>query len=115
MPHGMDQLFQRSDMEMDSYWNGSLAWSLFGTPQGQALYEERCREVFTNVFKLERMTNLIAQAAEALRAVDPVLATRAGDLTDRIERRHRNLRRDPLLKPPPPATTNAAPAEAGKP
>jgi hypothetical protein len=110
----MDQLFQRSDMEMDSYWNGSLAWSLFSTPQGQALYEERCRQVFTNVFKLERMTNLIAQAAEVLRDVDPVLATRAGDLTDRIARRHRNLRRDPLLAPPA-ATTNAAPAKAGKP
>jgi len=110
MPHGMDQLFQRPEMEMDSYWNGSLAWSLFDTPQGRTLYEERCQQVFTNVFKLERITNLIAQATEVLKTVDPVIVPRARDLTDRIERRHRNLRRDPMLKPPPEAATNSVPA-----
>ena len=115
LPHGMDQLFQRTDMEMDPYWNGALAWSLFDTPQGQKLYEERCRQVFTNVFKLERMTNLIAQATEVLKKVDPVIATRASDLTDRVERRYRHVRKDPFLRPPAPPATNAAPAQATKP
>lgn len=111
IPHGMDQLFQRSDMEMDSYWNGSLAWSLFDTPQGRKLYEERCQQVFTNVFKLDHITNMIAQATVVLKEADPLVARYAKDLTDRIERRHRNLRRDPMLKPPTPATTNTVPAK----
>ncbi len=115
MPHGMDQLFQRSNMEMDAGWNGVLAWSLFDTPQGQKLYEERCRQVFTNVFKLERITNLIAQATEVLATADPGIVSRAADLTDRVQRRYRNLRRDPLLKPPPPVATNAVPAQAPNP
>ena len=111
MPHGMDQLFQRPEMEMDSYWNGALAWALFDTPQGRKLYEERCQQMFTNVFRLERITNMISQATDVLRAVDPVIVPRAKDLTDRVERRHRNLRRDPMLKPPAPAATNSPPAK----
>jgi spore coat protein CotH len=101
MPHGMDQLFQRSDYELDASWTGSVAWSLFGTPEGQKLYEERCRQVFTNVFKLERMTNTIAQSTEVLRKVEPDIANSASDLNDRVERRYRSVRRDQLLKLPP--------------
>jgi spore coat protein H len=107
MPHGMDQLFQHSDMEMDASWTGSVAWSLFGTPEGQKLYEERCRQVFTNVFKLERMTNIIAQLTEVLRKAEPNITYSASDLKDRVERRYRNLRRDQFLKSPPAAAQEA--------
>ncbi len=105
MPHGMDQLFQRSDMEMDASWTGSMAWSIFGTPEGQKLYEDRCRQVFTNVFKLERMTNIIAQLTEVLKQADPHIVRNASDLNYRVEQRYRSLRRDQLLKSPP-ATEN---------
>jgi spore coat protein CotH len=101
MPHGMDQLFQHSDMELDASWTGSLAWSLFGTPEGQKLYEDRCRQVFTNVFKLERMTNVIAQLTEVLRKAKPDITSSASDLKERVERRYRNVRRDQFLKSPP--------------
>jgi phosphate uptake regulator len=67
--------------------------------------------VFTNVFKLDHITNMIAQATVVLKEADPLVARYAKDLTDRIERRHRNLRRDPMLKPPTPATTNTVPAK----
>jgi hypothetical protein len=54
---------------------------------------------------------MIAQATVVLKEADPLVARYAKDLTDRIERRHRNLRRDPMLKAPTPTTTNAVPAK----
>ena len=102
MPHGMDQLFQRSYLELDAGWSGLMAWSLFDTPPGQKLYEARCREVFTNVFRLERITNLIARATAVLATVEPDITNRADSLTYQVESRFRVLRRDSLLKPPPP-------------
>jgi len=118
MPHGMDQLFQRSDMEMDASWGGTLAWSIFDTPRGFKLYEERCRQIFGNVFSLERMTNTIARLTEVLKKADPDIVNSASDLSYRVERRFRNLRRDQFLNPPPPkvdkATTNAATAQTAK-
>jgi spore coat protein H len=99
MPHGMDQLFQRTDYELDASWTGSLAWALFDTPQGQALYQQRCREVFTNVFRLERITNTIAQVTAVLQKADHTITNSASDLTYRVERRYRSLCRDEFLKP----------------
>lgn len=100
MPHGMDQLFQRSYAEMDASWSGALAWAVFDTPQGFKLYEERCHQVLTNVFKLETMTNLIARATDELKKVEPRLALSANDLEYRVQRRHRYVTRDPFLNPP---------------
>jgi spore coat protein CotH len=99
MPHGMDQLFQRSYMELDANWNGCVAWGLFDTPQGQKLYQERCRQVFTNVFRLERMTNTIARVTEVLKTVDPEMERRGNWFSDQVESRYRVLRRDEWIKP----------------
>ena len=106
MPHGMDQLFQRTSMEMDASWNGVLAWALFDIPQAQALYEERCRTIYTNIFRFERITNLMARACAAIKPYQPDIEQRAGDLEDRIRSRFRYLRRDDLLRAPPPPVTN---------
>lgn len=97
MPHGMDQLFQRS-IELDPGWSGALAWAVFDVPQGQKLYQERCQQVFTNVFRIERMTNLITQATEVLSAADRRMTNRAGELKWSVEKRYREVRRDPFLK-----------------
>lgn len=99
MPHGMDQLFQRSYLELDANWNGCVAWGLFDTPQGQKLYQERCRQVFTNVFRLERMTNTIAKLTDTLKAVDPEFVRRGNWFSDQVESRYRVLRREEWLKP----------------
>jgi len=110
MPHGMDQLFDRTYIELDSSWSGSVAWALFDTPEGQKLYENSCRQVFTNVFQLERMTNLVSRAAEAIKEVYPQISYAASEVQDRIQRRHRTLRRDPILRSPPvtsPESTNS--------
>jgi spore coat protein CotH len=101
LPHGMDQLFQRSNYDLDAGWSGSVASAIFDTPQGQALYRERCRQVFTNVFKLEQMTNTIARLTGILQQADTNVVSSASDLSWRIQRRFRELRHDELLKPPP--------------
>jgi hypothetical protein len=113
MPHGMDQLFQRSYQELDASWSGSVAWALFDTPQGMQLYQRRCREVFTNIFKVEWMTNLIAQATEVLQHADAHVASSASDLSYRVERRHKILRREEFLKPSSTerAKTNSIPTQ----
>lgn len=109
LPHGMDQLFQRSYLELDNGWTGLVAWSLLETTEGRKLYEERCRQVYTNIFRFERMTNLITHAAAALRPVEPDIDRRADDLIYQIQSRLRVLRRDPLLKPPAPIVPPSAP------
>ncbi len=102
MPHGMDQLFQRSYLDLDVSWTGSVAWALFDIPVAQTLYEARCRELFTNVFQLDRITNSIARACAVLQPVQPDIRQRAQDLEDQVYNRFRVLRRDAILKPPPP-------------
>jgi hypothetical protein len=112
LPHGMDQLFQRSYLELDTGWTGLVAWALLETTEGRALYEQRCRQVYTNVFRFGRMTNLIARAVEVLRPVQPDMDQRADDLVYRIQSRLRVLRRDPVLQP---AVAGATPTIATSP
>jgi spore coat protein H len=102
LPHGLDQMFQRTDMEVDPGFNGLVARGFFDTPEGQRLYEERFRTRFVEVFRLERMTNAMARVADVLRPVEPDIDRRASDLRRRIAARIRFLAREPLLKPPPP-------------
>ena len=109
LPHGMDQMFQRTEMEVFPWFNGLVARALFETPEGQQLYEERFRALFFDVFHLERMTNAMARVADVLRPVQPDIDDRATWLRRRIASRIRNLGRDPLLKPaapiPPPSAS----------
>ena len=106
-PHGMDQLLQRSYLELDQGWNGLVAWSVFSTDPGMALYEARCRQLFTNLVTFNRVSNLVERAAVALAPVQPDMAMRAASFTDQFTWRLRALRRDPLLQPPPPVTQTA--------
>jgi spore coat protein CotH len=102
LPHGLDQMFQRTDMDVFPGFNGLVAQGLFDTPEGRQLYEERFRALFFDVFRFERMTNAMARVAEVLRPVQPDIDQRASSLRHRIAARIRFLGREPLLKPPPP-------------
>jgi hypothetical protein len=117
LPHGMDQLFQRNYLELDSNWAGCVAWGVFGTPPGQQLYQERCRKVFAEVFRLERMTNTIARAVKVLKTVEPGIADSARWLADQVESRHRTLAREKWLQPasPPAVSGSATPSTAAGP
>jgi hypothetical protein len=97
----MDQLFERTSLELDTGFTGAVASSLFDTPEGLALYRNRCRDVLTNTFQLDRITNAIARALPTLKSAQPDLANRASDLEYQVARRIRNLRRDSFLKPSP--------------
>jgi spore coat protein H len=77
-PHGMDQMFweptgtgpkTRREAIMPSDWFGTLvAQALIKeTPQGKRLYQKRFGEVFTNVFRLEMLTNRVEELATLLR------------------------------------------------
>jgi len=103
MPHGMDQLLQRTYLELDQGWSGLMAWAVFSTDPGQALYEARCRQVFTNIFTFDRISNLVAQAATTLQPVRSDMPRVADAYYDQVLSRLRVLRRDPLLKPPAPS------------
>ena len=103
LPHGLDQMFQRIDMEVDPGFNGLVARGLFETPEGRRLYEERFRTRFFDVFRLERMTNAMARVANVLRPVQPDVDDHAAYLRRRIATRIKFLAQEPLLKPPPPA------------
>ncbi|MBM3879761.1 MAG: hypothetical protein FJ387_08580 [Verrucomicrobia bacterium] len=112
LPHGMDQLFQRSYLELDPGWGSLLGWSLFTIPAAQQRYEDRCRELYTNVFRLDTITNLIARLAHTLRPVQPDIEPRAETLEYQVKARFRNLRCEEILKPlqpvKPPNPTSAA-------
>lgn len=112
LPHGMDQMFQRSDMEWKPWFQGVVAQSFMEVPEGRRLYEERFRELFQEHFQLPRFTNTIARLAETLRPYEKNIDGRAAHLRRQIADRIRNLVEEvPQLRPPPPLETNRPAAE----
>ena len=56
-PHGMDQMFGSQYNLQRPPLNGIVASGLMNTPEGQRRFRERVGVLFTNVFKLEAITN----------------------------------------------------------
>ncbi len=98
LPHGIDQLFGQTHMEVFPGFNAVVSRGLLDTPAGRKLYEERFPEVFAEVFRLERMTNTIARLADLLRPVEPNIDGQARWLRERIAIRVAFLEREPLIK-----------------
>ena len=98
LPHGLDQLFQHSDMPINANFVGLVAHGLFDTPPGRKRYEERFPVLFAEVFRFERMTNTIARLADVLRPVQPDIDGRARNLIKKIVARMNYLERQPQLK-----------------
>jgi spore coat protein H len=101
LPHGMDQVFQRSEMDLFPGFEGLVAYGLFDTPEGRRLYEDRCRAMFSEVFRFERMTNVMARVADVLRPAQPDIDRRAAGLRQEIADRRAFLEQQPLLMAPP--------------
>ena len=101
LPHGMDQLFQQTEMPIVPGFNGLVARSLLDLPAGKKLYEERFLSLLAEVFRFERMTNSIARLADLLRPVQPDIDGRARNLTGQIAARFAYLQRQPLVQQPP--------------
>ncbi len=99
IPHGMDQLLQRSYMELDAGWSGSVAWAVFDAPEGMKRYEERCRQLFTNIFQLPYLTNRVAEVGKVLIQAEPDMTNHVDNFSYQLQSRYRVLRRDPIIKP----------------
>jgi hypothetical protein len=107
IPHGMDQLFGRADLPLRASMGGPVARAVMDTTIGRRLYLERAATLLTNVFRVEALTNRVAQltvrlgpALEAGAAREQADAAR--QLTERIGRRVAQLEkqlREPELKP----------------
>jgi len=64
--HGIDGSFTQNAMSITPPMKYILTRGVMETPEGQQLYRERVGTLFTNVFKLDVMTNRIHSAAARL-------------------------------------------------
>jgi spore coat protein CotH len=101
LPHGMDQLFQRPDMDLYPGWHGLVARGLLETPEGRRRYEAKFKELYREVFLLPHMTNLIAKTVDVLTPALPDIDWRARHLGRQIKARIESLAELPELQPPP--------------
>ena len=107
LPHGMDQLFGRADLPVRARMSGPVASAVMEMPMGRRLYLERVALMFTNVFKVDVLTNLVEQIMPRLRAVVSGDAAReleqaSATVKERMARRLANLAKqlsEPELQP----------------
>ena len=60
--HGLDGVFRRPNISIQPPLKSIVGRGLFQTPEGRALYNRRIGELFTNVFRLETITNRLNAA-----------------------------------------------------
>lgn len=95
--HGIDGSFTQNRMPIDPPPKYILTKAIMETPEGRQLYRERVATLFTNVFKLDVMTNrLHAAGARLLQAAaneHERANSRAGTarFIDRVKERHAHV------------------------
>ena len=67
LPHGMDQLLGAADLPWQPHYSGLVARAVIETPEGRSLYAARFHSLFTNLFKVEALTNRVDQLAREVR------------------------------------------------
>ncbi|HEY0550627.1 MAG TPA: CotH kinase family protein [Verrucomicrobiae bacterium] len=67
IPHGMDWAFLRPNLSLQVPLHGAVSRAVFSTLEGQALYRERVGTLFTNVFRVEVITNRIERELAKIR------------------------------------------------
>ncbi|MCI0747122.1 MAG: CotH kinase family protein [Verrucomicrobia subdivision 3 bacterium] len=67
VPHGLDNMFQLPAMSWRPTMQGLLVRAVLHTPEGQRAYRERFRELLTNHFQLQRLTNRVDAIAAGIR------------------------------------------------
>lgn len=109
LPHGLDQLFAKTDEPLIPEWKGTVAKAVLNTPSGQKLYLEKMSGLLGSAFKAEALQARVNELAATIR---PALAesnsgaTKAFDeavtkLCERIAGRAAFI--DKQLKAQPPA------------
>jgi hypothetical protein len=79
--HGLDSLFRRPNISIQPPMKSIVSRALFQTPEGRELYEKNLRALYTNVFRIEIITNRMDEALAKLRT-----AGLPGDKLQNIER-----------------------------
>ena len=65
--HGLDSVFRRPNISIQPPMKSIVSRALFQTPEGQRLYQEHLRLLYTNIFRLEVLTNRMDQTLAKLR------------------------------------------------
>lgn len=97
-PHGLDQLLQRAALPLYPEFKGLVARRLLELPEGRQAYNAQLRRAFTDVFQWDRINPRLAQAAAALRPVQPGIDTQIDDMRQRLHARRRWLEQQPELR-----------------
>ncbi len=104
--HGLDWAYADSGVSIDPPRSSIITKAVIQTPQGRQLYRERLRELYTNVFRVDVMTNRVSLAVANLkRAARNENEARefenyGNEMRNRIVARHRNIA-EQLAKPEP--------------
>lgn len=78
LPHGLDQLFAKSDEPLLPEWKGMVAKAVFGAPAGQRHYLDKMAALLAGGGKAE---NILRQIDELSTLIRPALAERNGTAT----------------------------------
>jgi len=65
--HGLDSVFRRPNISIQPPMKSIVSRALFQTTEGRELYEKRLSALYTNVFRLEIITNRMEEALAKLR------------------------------------------------
>src|SRR5437899_161578 len=96
--HGLDAVFIRPNVSVQPPMRSTVSRALFQTPEGRAIYEQRLRELYTNIFRLDVISNRMDQALTKLRAAELPAAQladiekKAAKMFSRIEHRSARVR-----------------------
>jgi hypothetical protein len=104
LPHGMDQLFGNPRAMVQPMMNGLVARALMEGQEWRVAYRSRCTMLFTNVFQLGRINELIDKTLARLqpalsREAGVTLQREAAALKERIAARIAEIERQ-LQQPP---------------
>lgn len=104
--HGLDWAYADTGVSIEPPRSSIITKAVIQTPQGRQLYRERLRELYTNVFRVDVMTNRVSLAVANLkRAARNENEARefenyGNEMRNRIVARHRNIA-EQLAKPEP--------------
>lgn len=104
--HGLDWAYADTGVPIEPPRSSLITRAVIQTPQGRQLYRERVRDLYTNVFRVDVMTNRVnATVAHLKRAARNENEARefenhGKEMRDRIVARHRNIA-EQLAQPEP--------------
>lgn len=104
-PHGMDQMFgagSAANAPLRPGMNGLVAQAILKTAEGRRQYRSTCATLFTNIFKVEVLTNRIHELARQLRPMLPDIDNQAAAVRQRIIERAADLQRQLNIPEPTP-------------